>query len=62
MRKLCIARMAVLAGLLAAFVLAERSEAITLSDVSLGTHVTGEKWDVQALKGHTVYLEYWDTG
>lgn len=35
---------------------------ITLSDVNLGTHVYGEKWDVESLKGRVVLLEFWDTG
>ncbi len=38
------------------------AQGITLSDVSLGSHIYGEKWDIEGLKGRVVLIEFWDTG
>jgi hypothetical protein len=35
---------------------------ITLSDLNLGSHIMGEKWDLASLKGRTVLVYFWDTG
>ncbi|MHC5040587.1 MAG: hypothetical protein ACYTHM_25020 [Planctomycetota bacterium] len=32
----------------------------TLESVKLGKHVYGEKWDLEGLKGRTVFLYFWD--
>ncbi|MHC4777163.1 MAG: hypothetical protein ACYTFG_01160 [Planctomycetota bacterium] len=33
-----------------------------IEDLSLGSHVYGEKWTVEALKGRTVLVYFWDLG
>ncbi len=44
------------------FIASGTASGITLSDVNLGTHVYGPKWELESLKGRVVLIEYWDTG
>ncbi|MHC4598330.1 MAG: hypothetical protein ACYS47_04935 [Planctomycetota bacterium] len=33
-----------------------------IDDLTLGKHVCGEKWTLEALKGRTVLVFFWDLG
>jgi hypothetical protein len=51
-----------LTGAMLLAALAQQAWGITLADVNLGTHIMGERWDIESLKGRTVYIEFWDVG
>ncbi len=51
-----------LVGLLLALPAAAWAADPVIDDLTLGKHVYGEKWTVEALKGRTVLVYFWDLG
>jgi len=49
-------------GILLALPVAAWAADPIIDDLKLGKHVYGEKWTVEALKGRTVLVFFWDLG
>jgi hypothetical protein len=52
-------RLAVLAMIAGAGTCLAGSQRAPLSDLSLGEHLYGDRWDLPSLTGRTVVLAYW---